>query len=83
MKGHFHIDFINHDGGSQMRVETAASEVTPKDALMMLDAFMSAFGISEETIIMMLALRNGGVLSEIVSSKTQIELPSRFFKEDN
>ena len=83
MRGHFHIDFINHEGGSQMRVETAASEVTPEDALMMLDAFMNAFGISEDTMIMMLALRKGDILSEIVSSKTQIELPSRFFKEEN
>lgn len=45
--------------------------------------FMNSFGLSEDDIIMMLALRNGGVLSEIISNKTQIELPSRFFKEDN
>lgn len=83
MRGHFNIDFIEHEDGSQMRVETAASKVTHADALMMLDAFMNSFGLSEEDIVMMLALRNSGALSDIVSSKTQIELPSRFFKEDN
>lgn len=82
MKGHFHIDFINHEDGSQMRVETVASDISRADTLMMLDAFMNSFGLSEDDIIMMLALRNGRVLSEVISAKTKIELPSRFFKED-
>lgn len=83
MKGHFHIDFIDHEDGLQMRVETKASKVTHADALMMLDAFMNSFGLTEEDIVMMLALRNSGALSDIVGSKTQIDLPSCFFKEDN
>ena len=83
MRGHFHIDFVNNEDHSQMRVETAASEVTQQDAVLMLDAFMGAFGLSTQDIVFMLALRESGVLGDIIDSKTHIELPSHLFEKDN